>query len=198
MIEFININKNIPFNIFYGLYKRALSAQQKNIEAIAISSFDKQKNEVDCRFVNLKFIDDENFIFFSNYNSPKANAFKSHKQVSAVIFWAQINTQIRIKAEISKTSSEYNKAYFKKRSIYKNALAISSMQSKPIASYQAVLKKYDLVKNQKNLTICPEYWGGFAFKPYEIEFWTGKDFRLNERKKYIKNSNGWSAIILEP
>jgi pyridoxine/pyridoxamine 5'-phosphate oxidase len=34
-----------------------------------------KKNEVDSRYVNLKFISNDEFIFFSNYDSPKASSF---------------------------------------------------------------------------------------------------------------------------
>ena len=64
MIIFNNQSQEKPYQIFRNLYDKALSYNQKNIEAISIASFDKAKNEVDSRFVNLKFINDENFIFF--------------------------------------------------------------------------------------------------------------------------------------
>ena len=43
-----------------------------------------------------------------------------------------------------------------------------------------------------------ELLGGFAFTPYEFEFWSGNNFRLNKRVCY-KNENGvWKQFILEP
>ena len=65
--------------------------------------------EVEARYVNLKYIDNNEWIFFSNYLSPKANQFESHDQVSILIYWASINTQIRMKAKIFKTSSEFKR-----------------------------------------------------------------------------------------
>ena len=101
-------------------------------------------------------------------------------------------------AKIKKTSSEYNDKYFKKRSINKNALAISSNQSQVISSYDQVIKKYEKVKDNKNLSKCPDYWGGYSFKPYEIEFWEGSDFRLNKRDLYELKNYKWIHSILEP
>ena len=82
MIEFKNLNQEIPYLLFKEKYDEALNAGQRNIEAISIASFNKEKNEVDSRFVNLKIVDNDSFVFFSNYNSPKSIAFKSHNQVS--------------------------------------------------------------------------------------------------------------------
>lgn len=64
MIKFNNINQEIPYKIFEEKYNKSLQAQQKNIEAICISSYSKEKSEVNARFVNLKFIDNKEFIFF--------------------------------------------------------------------------------------------------------------------------------------
>ena len=198
MIEFKNLNQETPYLLFKEKYDEAFSAGQKNIEAISIASFNKEKNEVDSRFVNLKFIDKDNFIFFSNYNSPKSLAFKSHNQVSVNIYWPVINLQIRMKAKISKKDRSYNQAYFLKRSAEKNALAISSDQSKSISSYDLVVKNYNEVKKDMDLKECPEYWGGFVFKPYEIEFWEGNSFRLNKRNMYKLVDDTWHHNILQP
>jgi len=198
MIEFINISKSIPYLKIIEYYERAIEADQKNIEAISIASFNSNKNEVDSRYVNLKFIDEDNFIFFTNYNSPKSLAFELHDQISACLFWSSINIQIRMKAKIKKTSKEFNKRYFKERSNDKNALAISSDQSKIISSYEEVIKKYQNVSDTKNLSDCPDYWGGYSFKPYEIEFWEGHKSRINKRDFFELNQNRWHHSILEP
>jgi len=198
VIEFKNLNQETPYLLFKEKYDEAFNAGQKNIEAISIASFNKEKNEVDSRFVNLKIIDHDNFIFFSNYNSPKSLAFKSHNQVSVNIYWPVINLQIRMKAKISKKDRSYNQAYFLKRSAEKNALAISSDQSKSISSYDLVVKNYNEVKKDMDLKECPEYWGGFVFKPYEIEFWEGNSFRLNKRNMYKLVDDTWHHNILQP
>ena len=198
MTKFVDIKNIDPIILFKEKYEDAKQADQKNIEAICISSFNKTKKEVDSRFVNLKFVDGDEFIFFSNYDSPKSKAFMSHSQISACIFWESINTQIRFKAKIKRTSVKFNKKYFKKRSSEKNILAISSNQSNEIASFKNVLEKYENVNNNYNNTECPDHWGGFSFKPYEIEFREGNEFRLNKRTLYRFQEKSWHSLILEP
>ena len=198
MINFIKLSRQVPYIIFKEKYDAALAAGQKSIEAISISSFNTKKHEVDSRFVNLKFITNDEFIFFSNYNSPKAASFSSHNQIAALVYWPSINTQIRMKAKIKKTSNDLNQKYFFKRSNEKNALSISSNQSQPISSYEQVKENYNKSLKDDDLKECPDYWGGFSFKPYEIEFWKGNQFRLNRRDLYLKKDNNWSHIILEP
>ena len=198
MIQFNNSNQKVPYILFKEKYDEAVNAGQKSIEAISISSFNKKLNEVDSRYVNLKFITNDEFIFFSNYESPKAFSFNSHNQIAALIYWPSINVQIRMKAKIKKTVNEYNQKYFFERSEEKNALAISSNQSKIIDSFDTVQKNFKNSLKNDDLKECPKYWGGYSFVPYEIEFWEGNEFRLNKRNLYRKDKTTWNHFILEP
>ena len=198
MIEFNNLNQEIPYLLLKDKYDEALNAGQKGIEAISISSFNKEIDEVDSRYVNLKFISNDEFIFFSNYNSQKESAFNSHDQIAALVYWSSINVQIRMKAQIKKTSKEFNQKYFFDRSEEKNALAISSNQSKPIDSYIQVKENYNRSLESDDLKKCPEYWGGYSFIPYYFEFWEGHESRINKREVFDKIDGIWKHSFLQP
>ena len=199
MVEFINISEEKPYQKFKDLYKEAYDKKQAAIEAVVISSFNSNSNEVESRFVNLKYIVNDEWIFFSNYDSAKSKSFKSHPQISAVFYWKKTNTQIRMKAKIYKTSEEFSNKHFASRSTEKNALAISSKQSQPIQSFDDIKAKYLATLDNKDLLQTrPSYWGGYSFKPYSFEFWTGNEFRLNKRSLYQKNNDNWDYCLLEP
>jgi len=198
MIIFENLSNEEPYKVFEQKYKEATEANQNAIEAISISSFSKDTEEVHSRFVNLKLIKGKEFIFFSNYNSPKALQFLKHSQITALFYWSSTNTQIRMKANIEQTSTDFNNNYFKTRSPYKNALAISSRQSEPIDSYETVISNYEKSLKFDNLNNCPEYWGGFSFTPYYFEFWHGHESRINKRDIYEIKENIWSKSNIQP
>ena len=198
MIQFNNLNQEAPYQLLKEKYDDAYNAGQKAIEAICISSFNKENNEVDSRYVNLKFVTNDEFIFFSNYDSPKSNAFNSHNQIAGLFYWPSTNVQIRIKAIIKKTTLKFNQEYFAKRSTKKNALAISSRQSDYISSYAKVIKNYDEAFKNNDLLKCPDYWGGFSFIPHYFEFWEGHESRLNKRVIYMKNVKKWEKFIIQP
>tara|TARA_X000000368_G_C22931480_1_gene667842 strand:- start:280 stop:876 length:597 start_codon:yes stop_codon:yes gene_type:complete len=198
MIEFINLNQEMPYLLYKKKYDEALNAGQKCIEAISISSYNKEISEVDSRYVNLKFISNDQFIFFTNYDSPKASSFNSFSQIAALLYWPKTNVQIRMKAKIKKTLNEYNQKYFFDRSEDKNALAISSNQSKPIDSYSKVKENFNKSLENDDLKNCPNYWGGYAFTPYYFEFWEGHQSRLNKRDVYELNGEDWIHTILQP
>ena len=184
--------------LFYDLLIKAKESQQEAIESILIASFDKEKNEVDARYVNLKYINKNQWIFFTNYNSPKSQHFTNHSQITAVFYWHKIKTQIRIKANIKKTSRGFNDEYFENRAIKKNALAISSSQSMKIESYKKVKENYNISLKSDNLQSCPDYWGGYSFTPFYFEFWEGHKSRINRRDAFTLNGNIWDHSILQP
>ena len=198
MIEIKNTPNEEPYTLLKSFYDRALQAKQNSIEAINISSYDSKNLIVDSRVVNLKYILGNEWIFFSNYNSPKANQFESHDQISTVLFWGNINTQIRTKSKICKTSQLFSDEHFSSRTKEKNALAISSNQSKPIASYSKVEENYRNSLEKDDLQQRPAFWGGYTFTPYYFEFWEGHESRLNKRNIYEIKDNKWSHSIFEP
>ena len=198
MIEFKNLNQEKPYILFKTKYDMAIKAGQRTIEAISISSFNNRIHEVDSRYVNLKFIINDEFIFFSNYESPKAHSFSSHNQIAASFYWQSINVQIRMKAKIKKSPKEFNQNYFFNRSVEKNALAISSKQSMPTSSYSQVIKNYNKSLNNDDLKKCPDHWGGFSFIPYYFEFWEGHESRINKREIFEKIDGVWEQSFLQP
>jgi pyridoxamine 5'-phosphate oxidase len=199
MINISNIINDIPHIIFKNYFELALENNQKYIEAICISSFNINLNEVESRMVNLKYIKDNEWIFFSNYDSLKAKNFSSHNQISALFFWDSINVQVRIKAKIFKTASQFSDDHYKSRTVNKNALAISSNQSQKIDSYDSVVKNYnDILMDSSKVKNRPSNWGGYSFNPYYFEFWEGHESRLNKRDVYEMKSNKWQHSILQP
>jgi len=199
MIKFLNLNSEKPYIHFQSLYQEALDNGQKGIEAISVSSYNQIKKEVEARYVNLKYIADNEWIFFSNYHSPKASQFESHSQVSILIYWASINAQIRMKAKIFKTSAKFSDEHFQGRTKEKNALAISSNQSQTIESFDEVAKNFnETLDAMTSETVRPNFWGGYSFIPYYFEFWQGHENRLNKRHVFEQQDNEWAERFLQP
>ena len=199
MINFLNSSHEKPYILFQSLYQKAIENGQKGVEAISVSSYNEPLKEVEARYVNLKYIDNNEWIFFSNYLSPKANQFESHDQVSILIYWASINTQIRMKAKIFKTSSEFSDEHFQGRTKEKNALAISSKQSQAVDSFDQVTKNFnETLEIMTSETPRPDFWGGYSFTPYYFEFWQGHENRLNKRHVFMQEDDQWTERLLQP
>ena len=198
MITFINENQSLPYRKFKELYINAIDNNQNNIDALCVSSYNEYLKQVDARYVNLKYIIDNQWIFFTNYNSKKAQDFNSHPQISSLIFWDKINTQIRIKAKISKTNEDFSDKHYFSRTLQKNALAWSSKQSETIKTYDEVIKNYESALSSNIEDERPSFWGGFTFIPYYFEFWQGNDNRINKRQAFHLNDKKWKMTFLQP
>jgi pyridoxamine 5'-phosphate oxidase len=195
MIEF-RTDISGPMKKFKQLYDLALSTDQLNIEAICIST-SSEEGIPSSRMVNIKYIEDDNFIFFTNYNSQKSVDLKYNKNISCVFYWPSINKQIRINGIAKKINASESDIHFNNRDRKKNALAISSNQSKKIISYEKVLEKYHEVFNSDDCFKRPDYWGGFKIIPYYYEFWLGNDSRINKREVFELSDNKWNNFFLE-
>ena len=150
------------------------------------------------RFVLLKGCDDRGFIFFTNYNSDKAAAMDSNQQVSLLFPWNELDRQVSISGTAEKLPTAESDAYFANREPEKNALAIASHQSAEIESYEEVVKNYQAALESGDTSKRPEYWGGFQFTPYYIEFWSGDRYRLNKRQVFTKKQGAWKSKFLQP
>lgn len=197
MIDF-NLKKNEkPYKDFIEIYSNAKKLSQLNIEAACLSTVSSNGNPR-SRFINVKYINDDEIIFFSNYESHKSNEIKFNSNVALNFFWSSINAQIRIEGTISKLSIERSNRHWKKRSDSKNALALSSKQSSISNSYQKVKDNYEFVLKNKSLLERPEYWGGYLIKPLYFEFWTGHKSRVNKRKIFKIKDSIWQEYFLQP
>ena len=188
-----------PMIYFKSYYEEAVNNDEKYPEACAISSICMKYNKVDSRYVNIKYVYDNEFIFFSNYQSPKAAQFVTNNSVSLLFFWPTIYAQIRIKGKIKKTASLFSDNHFNKRDASKNIIAIVSSQSKKIDSYESLIKKFNQYKSSNLISERPDYWGGYSVEPDYFEFWRGHESRINKREVFkLNESRNWDSLILQP
>ena len=199
MISFSKICKDEPYLMFESFYKKALQKQQTGPEAASVSSLNTNTNEVESRFVNIKYLNGKKFTFFSNYDSLKANNFENHDQISLLFYWNKIHVQIRIKAKIYRSDEKFSDKHYRERSAEKNALAHSSKQSTPINSYESVVENFKkTLKLEDQISSRPNYWGGFDILPYYFEFWEGNIYRLNKRTVFQLENEKWKKFFLNP
>ena len=198
MINFKSKKYNRPLNRLKDIYFQSKDIGQKNIEALYLSTCGRDLKPT-SRLINIKYITETSLVFFSNYDSKKAEDIKYNKNISGVFFWNNINVQIRLEGIINKLDPIESNEYFAQRSLEKNILAISSSQSNIIKSYDEVVKKYNNVKNNEHaITKRPSYWGGYELKPNFYEFWYGHKNRLNKRVAYKYENDNWNKFYLEP
>ena len=151
------------------------------------------------RFVLLKGVSEDGFVFFTNYNSDKAAALAKNDRSSMLFPWNELDRQVSVSGKVEKIAESESDAYFAARPRASQIAAWTSQQSQPIASrgaleaqYQATSERFD-----GNDVARPPHWGGFKLVPERIEFWQGGEDRLHDRFVY-QYSNGWSRLRLQP
>jgi len=159
------------------------------------------KNEPSVRMVLLKGLSHKGFVFYTNLNSPKSSDLKNNPKAAMCFHWKSLQRQIRISGTIAKIDNKEADQYFNSRPYESRIGAWASDQSKVMNKREEFLKKIeDFKKKYKDDKILPrpEYWSGWCLKPLSIEFWLGDQYRIHERLKYNKASNGWKKEILYP
>ena len=151
------------------------------------------------RFVLLKGVSEDGFVFFTNYNSDKATALAQNDRSSMLFPWNELDRQVSVSGKVEKIAESESDAYFAARPRASQIAAWTSQQSQPIASrgaleaqYQATLERFDGGDVPR-----PGHWGGFKLVPERIEFWQGGEDRLHDRFVY-HYANGWSRLRLQP
>jgi pyridoxamine 5'-phosphate oxidase len=153
------------------------------------------------RVVLLKEVDEEGFVFFTNYRSAKARDLDSNPQAALVFYWVQLDRQVRVEGTVQRTSAEESQEYFKTRPRESQIGAWASPQSEVISS-RAVLEQRaaELERLYQDREIdCPEHWGGYRLIADRIEFWKNRVGRLHDRILFERQaSGGWSIKRLAP
>ena len=148
------------------------------------------------RTVLLKDIIDGAFIFYTNYESRKSKEINETGKGAICFYWKSLNRQVRLIGSINKVSDEVSDKYYQSRSRGSRIGAWASKQSRELESREVLTEKVKLLESKYDEDIPrPTFWGGFALKPDEFEFWEDGDFRLHDRfiLKPTNIKNQWTA-----
>ncbi|RTE85468.1 MULTISPECIES: pyridoxamine 5'-phosphate oxidase [Gammaproteobacteria] len=169
--------------------------------AMVVASYEEESG-ISQRVVLLKGSTPEGYVFFTNYQSRKAQALLTQPRCSLHFSWLHAERQIAIEGIARPLSDEENDRYFASRPRASQLGAWASHQSEPIANREALESAFQSAEArfQNEETVPrPEYWGGFRVEPTRYEFWQGGAARLHDRVEYLRNSKGaWFKQRLQP
>lgn len=175
----------------------AAECNEPNAMTLATSTFDGKPS---ARVVLLKDFNSQGFVFFTNYESSKGKQILQNPYGAIVLFWPELQRQIRIEGLIKKTTEAESDEYFRTRPDKSKIGAWASPQSEVIRN-----RKYlenlisDFREEFSGKTINrPPNWGGYILEPSIIEFWQGRSNRLHDRIQYSFINDEWITERLAP
>jgi pyridoxamine 5'-phosphate oxidase len=189
-----------PIQQFSAWFDEALQSQLIDVNAMTLATASTD-GEPSARIVLLKDADASGFVFYTNYDSAKGRALAANPRACLLMFWAELERQVRITGPVTKTTTEESEKYFHSRPFESQIGAAVSKQSQPVADRAQIEARYAEFAERYRGSIVPRpsNWGGYRVTPATIEFWQGRKSRLHDRLLYSRQRDGaWSRSRLEP
>jgi pyridoxamine 5'-phosphate oxidase len=190
-----------PIQQFELWFQMAVNAKLKEPNAMVLATANAQ-GRPSARVVLLKGFDESGFVFYTNYESRKAEEMEENPYSALVFNWLELEKQVRIEGSIEKIGESIATAYFQSRPKGSQIGAWASPQSQVIPN-RAILeqKTAELEKIYQDSEVLPKpkHWGGYLLRPNMIEFWQGRSSRLHDRIRYSLPVDGtWKIERLAP
>ena len=189
-----------PVELFKKWISKAEENEINDPNAVAVATSDKS-NQPNVRMVLLKGLNDQGFVFYTNFNSTKGKELKINQKASMCFHWKSLRRQVRVLGKVEEVTSKEADDYYNSRP-YKNRIsAWASSQSQPLDKRETFLdkiKEFEKKYPDSNNVPRPPYWSGWRLIPNEIEFWVDGEGRIHERLIYKNTGGKWSKEILYP
>jgi len=198
-LDISSIDKN-PIVQFEKWFKEAMDSKVPEPNAMNLATI-SETGRPTSRIVLLKGIQEDQFLFYTNYQSQKGKELDSNPECALNFFWPELERQVRIEGIAQRVDEQLSDAYFQSRPRASQIGAWASPQSTIIKDRQLLEERVtEIEKRFEGQTKLPrpKQWGGFAISPFEIEFWQGRSSRLHDRLIYTKVDNEWAINRLAP
>lgn len=188
-----------PFDFFTFWMQQAIEAKTPEVQAMTLCTV-SAIGKPSSRIVYLREFNEEAFTFYSNYQSRKGRELEANPFATLSFFWPELERQIIIEGDVSKSSAEQSDAYFNARPKSSQIGAWASNQSEAIHSRLVLEDKVKALElAYQNMPVKrPPHWGGYNLKPTRFEFWQGRKSRLHDRIEYSLHHSQWMRKRLSP
>jgi len=187
-----------PVEQFREWYERA--AREVSLpDAMTLATVDGD-GFPDARMVLLKGFGADGFRFFTNLESAKARQLEAVPRAALILYWRELDRQVRIRGAVEKLPEADDEKYFATRPLEARLGAWASPQSQPLPGRETLDDRVREVTERFAGAEIPRpgFWGGYLLRPELIEFWQGQAARLHDRFVYVRQDDGWRIQRLAP
>ena len=188
-----------PFEQFEHWLQQAIEAKVFEPTAMTLATATRDATP-SSRTVLLKGVEDQAFLFYTNYQSKKGQQLIENPRAAMTFFWPELERQVNITGEIEKAHDAVSDDYFASRPRKSQLGAWASAQSEEIRSRIQLIRDFITLsaKYVGREVPRPPHWGGFKLAPKTIEFWQGRPNRLHDRIEYRVEKGKWKIRRLSP
>ncbi|OED39793.1 pyridoxamine 5'-phosphate oxidase [Chromatiales bacterium (ex Bugula neritina AB1)] len=189
-----------PFTMFGNWLQNALDSNIRDATAMSLATA-SANGSPSVRIVLLKQYDESGLCWYTSYDSRKGRELASNPKAALLLYWRELERQIRIEGHVEKTSDQQSINYFNSRPAGSKFSAAASPQSDVVPNQSWLVNKtraLQLKFTEESIT-RPANWGGYRLKPEVFEFWQGRPSRLHDRFRYSLATTGeWTMDRLAP
>jgi pyridoxamine 5'-phosphate oxidase len=188
-----------PIAQFRKWFDEAIRAQLPMLNAMTLATVSAD-GQPSARVVLLKGCDERGFAFYTDYGSRKGQELAANPRAALLMYWIDLEREVRIEGAVEKTSAAESDAYFASRPLGSRLAALASNQSSMVATRGVLEKRYaELAERHGETPPRPVAWGGYRVMPNAIEFWQGRPNRLHDRLLYKRSAGrAWEIVRLSP
>lgn len=191
-----------PITLFQAWFAEAKTAEPYNTDAAALATADA-RGAPNVRMVLLKGVDQRGFVFYTNLESAKGLELSARPEAALCVYWKALKRQVRVRGPVELVSAQEADAYFATRPKDAQIGAWASRQSRPLDGRFELEREVARFAAKYALGSVPRppFWSGYRIKPFAIEFWRERLFRLHERLLFTRDSleaGAWTKMRLFP
>lgn len=189
-----------PIDLFREWHRHACSSRHlAHPNAMCVSTTDAD-GMPHARFVDLKVVRSDGFVFCTSLSSPKAQQLAARPNVSLTFWWDHVGRQVRVLGTPVRLSAEEADRFFAERTRDAQLASWAYDQSTPLLPNETLPGRAAAIRERfgNGAVPRPPEWGGYVVLPRRIEFLIFSVDRVHERRLYQLQDSRWVSSELQP